>query len=230
MLELNDLEKKISYVFKNKEHLKNALIHSSYASEHGLKYYENNERLEFIGDAYLDAVVSSELFKINKEAREGELSRDRADVVCESSLADIARGINLGKYIFLGKGEISNHGDNKDSILSDTFEALIGAIVIDGGYQAAENVLLNLFAEKIQLANEGKLNRDFKSKLQEKLQGKYKSIQIKYVLKSENGPDHDKTFNVDVVLHDKVLGSGSGKSKSKAEQAAAKDALSKGEI
>lgn len=230
MINFDEFENRISYSFKNKELLKNALIHSSYASEHGYKYFENNERLEFIGDAYLDAVVSYELFKLNKEAHEGELSRDRADVVCESSLADVARKIELGKYIYLGKGEIANHGDNKDSILSDTFEAVIGAIVMDGGYQAAEKVLLKLFDEKIKLANEGKLNRDFKSKLQEKLQGKYKSIKIKYVLKSETGPDHDKTFNVDVVVHDKVLGSGFGKSKSKAEQAAAKDVLSKGEI
>ena len=230
MFNLDEFEKRISYSFKNKELLKNALIHSSYASEHGYKYFENNERLEFIGDAYLDAVVSYELFKLNKEAHEGELSRDRADVVCESSLADIARKIELGKYIYLGKGEIANHGENKDSILSDTFEAVIGAIVMDGGYQSAEKVLLKLFDEKIKLANEGKLNRDFKSKLQEKLQGKYKSIKIQYILKSETGPDHDKTFNVDVVVHDKVLGSGSGKSKSKAEQAAAKDVLSKGDI
>lgn len=230
MADLKELENKISYIFKNKELLKNSLVHSSYASEHGYNYYENNERLEFIGDAYLDAVVSFELFKLNRAAHEGELSRDRADVVCEASLADVARSIELGKYIFLGKGEIANHGEKKDSILSDTFEALIGAIVIDGGYQEAEKVLLKLFSEKIKLANEGKLNRDFKSKLQEKLQGKYKSIKIKYVLKYETGPDHDKTFNVDVVVNDKVLGSGSGKSKAKAEQAAANDVLTKGEI
>lgn len=230
MADLKELENTISYIFKNKELLKNSLVHSSYASEHGYNYYENNERLEFIGDAYLDAVVSFELFKLNRAAHEGELSRDRADVVCEASLADVARSIELGKYIFLGKGEIANHGEKKDSILSDTFEALIGAIVIDGGYQEAEKVLLKLFSEKIKLANEGKLNRDFKSKLQEKLQGKYKSIKIKYVLKSETGPDHDKTFNVDVVVNDKVLGSGSGKSKAKAEQAAANDVLTKGEI
>lgn len=230
MVDLKELENKISYEFKNKELLKNALVHSSYASEHGYKYSENNERMEFIGDAYLDAVVGYELFKLNRSAHEGELSRDRADVVCESSLADVARSIDLGKYIFLGRGEIANHGEQKESILSDTFEALLGAIMIDGGYKEVEKVVLKLFGNQIKLANEGKLNRDFKSKLQEKLQSKYKSIQIKYVLKSETGPDHDKTFNVDVIVNDKVLGKGSGKSKAKAEQAAAKDVLSKGEI
>ena len=230
MADLKELENKISYEFKNKELLKNALVHSSYASEHGYKYSENNERMEFIGDAYLDAVVGYELFKLNRPAHEGELSRDRADVVCESSLADVARSIDLGKYIFLGRGEIANHGEQKESILSDTFEALLGAIMIDGGYLEVEKVVLKLFGNQIKLANEGKLNRDFKSKLQEKLQSKYKNIQIKYVLKSETGPDHDKTFNVDVIVNDKILGKGSGKSKAKAEQAAAKDVLSKGEI
>lgn len=230
MADLQELENKISYQFKNIELLKNALVHSSYASEHGYKYSENNERMEFIGDAYLDAVVGYELFKLNKPAHEGELSRDRADVVCESSLADVARSINLGKYLFLGKGEIANHGEKKDSILSDTFEALLGAIMIDGGYDEVEKVVHKLFDNQIKLANEGKLNRDFKSKLQEKLQSKYKGIKIKYVLKSETGPDHDKTFNVEVIVDDKVLGKGSGKSKAKAEQSAAKDVLSKGEI
>ena len=230
MADFNELENKISYEFKNKELLKNALVHSSYASEHGYKYSENNERLEFLGDAYLDAVVGYELFKLNKPAHEGELSRDRADVVCESSLAEVARSIDLGKYILLGKGEIANHGEQKESILSDAFEALLGAIVIDGGYAEVSRVITELFKNQITLANEGKLNRDFKSKLQEKLQAKYKAVQIKYVLKSETGPDHDKTFNVEVVMDGKVLGKGSGKSKSKAEQAAAENVLAKGEI
>lgn len=230
MQDFNELENRISYCFRDKDLLKNALIHSSYASEHRFEYYENNERLEFIGDAFLDAFVGYELFKINKSAHEGELSRDRADVVCESSLAEVARSIDLGEHIYLGKGETANQGDKKDSILSDAFEALIGAIVIDGGYSAAEKVLKILLEKQIKLASEGKLNRDFKSKLQEIIQDKYKSVQIQYVLKSETGPDHNKTFNVDVIFNGKVLGSGVGKSKSKAEQAAAQDVLNKGEI
>lgn len=230
MHEFIELENRISYCFKDKELLKNALIHSSYASEHRFEYCENNERLEFIGDAFLDAFVGYELFKRNKSAHEGELSRDRADVVCESSLAKVARNIDLGEYIYLGKGETANQGDKKDSILSDAFEALIGAIVIDGGYSAAEKVLTILLEKQIKLASEGKLNRDFKSKLQEIIQDKYKSVQIQYVLKSETGPDHNKTFSVDVVFNNEVLGSGVGKSKSKAEQAAAQDVLNKGEI
>ena len=230
MANLEILENRIEYSFKDKELLKKALTHSSYASENGIKYEDNNERLEFIGDGFIDAIVGNKLFELKHSAHEGELSRDRADVVCESSLADIAREINLGDYLLLGKGESSNGGKDKDSILSDAFEALIGAIISDGGYEAGEKVVLKLLNQKIELSLSGKLNKDFKSQLQEKLQEKYKSIKINYILKSESGPDHDKTFNVEVVLFDKVMGSGSGKSKAKAEQAAAEDVLTKGEF
>ena len=224
------LENRIDYKFKDRDLLKQALTHSSYASENGIKYENNNERLEFIGDGFIDAIVGNKLFELKSSAHEGELSRDRADVVCESSLADIAREINLGDYILLGKGESGNGGKDKDSILSDAFEALIGAVISDSGYEAGEKVVLALLNKKIKLALSGKLNKDFKSQLQEKLQEKYKSIKINYILKSESGPDHDKTFTVDISIFDKVIGTGSGKSKAKAEQAAAEDVLTKGEL
>lgn len=230
MSNLEQLEKKIGYSFKDKELLKKALTHSSYASENSIKYEDNNERLEFIGDGFIDAIVGNKLFELKHSAHEGELSRDRADVVCEEALAGIARDIELGEYLLLGRGELGNGGKDKDSILSDGFEALIGAIIQDGGYQAGEKVVLGLLSDKIELALSGKLNKDFKSQLQEKLQDKYKQIKINYILKSESGPDHDKTFNVEVEVFDKVMGKGSGKSKAKAEQAAAEDVLSKGEI
>lgn len=230
MHDFNKLEEIIGYSFKDKSLLKTALTHSSYAAEHGYSYENNNERLEFIGDAYLDAVVGANLYMIMPTAREGVLSRNRADVVCEESLADVARTFNLGEYILLGKGEVSNGGNDKDSILSDAFEALLGAIILDGGYEVCKNVILRLFKNKIEEAVEGKLNKDYKSKLQELLQAKYKNINLKYELVSEHGPDHNKTFDVVVELDGKVLGNGSGKSKSKAEQAAAKDVMSKGEI
>lgn len=225
-----DLSDIIEYEFNNLDLLKRALTHSSYASEKGMSYDFNNERLEFIGDAYIDAVVGAKLFTIMSTAQEGILSRTRASVVCEESLADVARSINLGKYLYLGKGEDLSGGRNKDSILADALEALFGAIILDGGFEEGNRVILNLLESKIRLAVKGKHNKDFKTKLQEKTQEKYQAVKINYVLKSATGPDHDKMFTVDVVLGDKILGTGEGKSKAKAEQAAAKDALLKGEI
>ena len=195
-----------------------------------MDYALNNERLEFIGDAYVDAAVGAELFMIMKNAPEGVLSKNRADVVREESLADAARGIDLGEYIYMGKGEEATGGRSKDSILADTFEALIGAIIIDGGYEAGKNVILSLLENKIKLAVEGKLRQDYKTMLQEKLQEKDHEVKIKYNTVSESGPDHNKTFTVEVNIGGITLGSGSGKSKSKAEQEAAKDALSRGNI
>lgn len=230
MINYDRLENKIGYSFKDREILKNALTHSSYASEHKMNYELNNERLEFIGDAYLDAVIGHKLFDIMKTSHEGVLSRNRADIVREDTLADIARRINLGDYLFLGKGEELNGGRNKDSILSDAFEALVGAVILDGGFGQCEEMVLELFSDKIEQAVSGKLNKDYKSRLQEMLQEKYRNIKISYVLTSTSGPDHDKTFNVQVEMDGKVLGNGTGKSKAKAEQAAAKEVLSKGDI
>ena len=136
MKDADKLLKKIGYEFNDRSLLTNALTHSSYSSEHKMDYASNNERLEFIGDAYVDAAVGAELFRIMKSAPEGVLSKNRADVVREESLADAARAINLGEYIYMGRGEESTGGRNKDSILADAFEALIGAIIIDGGYDA----------------------------------------------------------------------------------------------
>ncbi|MBR2541107.1 MAG: ribonuclease III [Mogibacterium sp.] len=230
MKEVSELLKVIGYEFKDEELLKNALTHSSYSSEHKLSYSENNERLEFIGDAFVDAAIGAELFTIMKDAPEGALSKNRADVVREESLADVARSINLGDYIYLGKGEEATGGRHKDSILADTFEALIGAIILDGGYEEGRRVILSLLRHKIELAVEGKLRQDYKTILQEKLQEKDHNFRMKYNIVSESGPDHNKTFTIEVIVNSEVLGRGTGKSKSKAEQAAARDALSKGVI
>lgn len=230
MKEVKELLDTIGYSFKDEELLRNALTHSSFSSEHKLSYSSNNERLEFIGDAYVDAAIGAELFIIMKDAPEGVLSKNRADVVREESLADVARSINLGDYIYLGKGEETTGGRQKDSILADTFEALIGAIILDGGYDAGKEVILKLLRHKIELAVEGKLRQDYKTLLQEKLQEKSHNFKMKYSIVSESGPDHNKVFTVHVVVNSEVLGTGSGKSKAKAEQAAARDALSKGVI
>ena len=228
MKEVSELLKKLEYEFRDQSLLVNALTHSSYSSEHKMPYASNNERLEFIGDAYVDAAVGAELFIIMKDAPEGVLSKNRADVVREESLADVARGIGLGDYIYMGKGEESTGGRNKDSILADCFEALIGAVIIDGGYDAGKRVVLDLLSEKISLAVAGKLRNDYKTMLQEKIQEKDHELRIRYSTVSESGPDHNKTFTVEVLAGNDVIGSGTGKSKSKAEQEAAKDALSKG--
>ena len=162
------------------------------------------------------------------KAREGVLSRCRADIVCEDSLADTALKMGLGELLYLGKGEEASGGRTKPSILADAFEALMGAIILDGGYEAGRAAILRLLADRIRLGAQGKLNKDFKTKLQEKLQETGGSIKIEYRMKSEKGPDHNKTFTVEVCVDDRVIGTGSGQSKARAEQAAAEDALSKG--
>ena len=198
------------YRFKNEKLLKNALTHSSYASEQKLGYEHNNERLEFIGDA------------------EGKLSRCRADVVCESSLAEAAAEMGLGEFLYLGRGEESSGGREKASILADAFEALIGSIILDGGYDAGREVILRLLKDKIKLGAEGKLNKDYKTRLQEKLQETDHNVRIEYRMVAESGPDHNKVFTIEVLINGRTAGSGTGQSKAKAEQAAAEDALSKG--
>ena len=230
MRDSSELEKILGYEFKDKALLKTALTHSSYASEHKLTYAQNNERLEFIGDAYVDAVVGTELFEIMTEAHEGTLSKYRADVVCEASLGDAAKRIELGDFLYMGCGEDRNGGRTKPSILSDAFEALIGAILLDGGYDICKEVVLKLLTDKIALASEGRLSRDFKTKLQEKVQDKDKQSGISYKVLEEKGPDHNKTFTVSVSINGRVAGIGTGSSKARAEQAAAEEALGKGVI
>ena len=231
MAQAVDLEKLyglIGYRFSNEKLLKTALTHSSYASEHKLGYERNNERLEFIGDAFVDAVVGARLFDIMSSAHEGVLSRCRADVVCEDSLAGAASDMGLGEFLYLGKGEESSGGRSKASILADAFEALMGAIIVDGGYEAGRKTILRLLEERIKLGAQGKLNKDFKTKLQEKLQEADHNVRIDYRKVAESGPDHNKTFTIEVEVNGQTAGRGTGQSKAKAEQAAAEDALSKG--
>lgn len=222
------LYKVTGYRFRNEKLLKTALTHSSYASEQKLGYERNNERLEFIGDAYVDAVVGAELFDIMGTAHEGMLSRCRADVVCEDSLAKAAADMGLGEFLYLGRGEESSGGREKASILADAFEALVGAIILDGGFEEGKKVILRLLGESIKLGAEGKLNKDFKTRLQEKLQETDHNVRIEYRMVAESGPDHNKTFTIEVLINGKTAGTGTGQSKAKAEQAAAGDALSKG--
>lgn len=223
MKELKQFQNVIGYKFKNVRLLENALTHSSYANEKHWSYDRNNERLEFLGDAVLELVSSNFIFHERKGDTEGEMTKLRASLVCEGSLADSARQIELGHYIRLGKGEFSTGGSERDSILSDAFEALIGAIYLDGGIEHA-----TVFVHRFVLSNieEKKLFYDSKTVLQEMVQGNGTNT-ISYELIAEKGPDHAKIFEVNCKLADEVLGTGTGRSKKAAEQKAAYQALLK---
>lgn len=218
-----EFEKEIGYKFKNKNYLRQALSHSSYANEMRLSKLANNERLEFLGDAVLELMSSEYIFCDNTEMHEGEMTKLRASMVCEPTLAMCAREINLGKYILLGKGEISTGGRERDSILSDAFEAVIGAIYLDGGFTSAKEFISRFVLDDIE---NKKLFFDSKTILQEIIQADYREP-LQYKLIGEDGPDHDKIFTVAAIVEGKELSQGSGKTKKAAEQAAAYQAILK---
>ena len=212
------LEDVIGYRFKNPEYLKEALSHKSFASESRSGVY--NERLEFLGDSVLAAVVAHRLYIDYPDDEEGSLSKKKSQLVSRPSLAVWAAELNLGAYLYLGVGEETSGGRTRQSLLGNALEALIGAIYLDGGYEAAERFIKQWCVEKHARLTE----TDYKSRLQEMLQKKYKIPPV-YELARAAGPDHDKTFEVLVRLGKKQLGKGSGKSKKEAEQSAARDAL-----
>ena len=218
-----ELEKKIGYTFRNRELLREALTHSSYANERGHGKLPYNERLEFLGDAVLELVSSQAIFEENSNMAEGAMTKLRASMVCEPSLAICARKLDLGSYLLVGKGEERTGGRKRDSILSDAFEAVIGAIFLDGGFDAAarhirDNVLLTL--------KENQLFRDSKTALQEWSQKNFGTAPA-YVLTAEEGPAHNRTFEVAVRIQDTELSRAKGPSKKAADQAAARLALEK---
>lgn len=214
---MKQLEKNIGYHFRDKNLLKTAVTHSSYANENrgGMAY---NERLEFLGDAVLQLITSEKLFKENPDMPEGKMSKQRAALVCEDALAIYSKEIKLGDFMLLGKGEEATGGRNRPSILADAFEALIGAIFLDGGMDNAKK-FVRRFLDAAHLSL-----KDYKTLLQEIIQ-KNPGERLSYVVTGESGPDHDKVFNVEVHLNSNVIGKGTGKSKKQAEQAAAKEAL-----
>ena len=221
---VKELEQKIGYVFKDKSLIERALMHSSYTNEKHLKKYECNERLEFLGDAVLELVSSAYLFNEFPKVSEGELTKTRASMVCEPSLAMCARDIGLGDYLLLGKGEEATGGRKRDSITSDAMEALIGAIYLDGGFTNAKEFIHHFILTDLE---DKKLFYDSKTILQEIVQSDYKGKEIEYVLTGEIGPDHDKKFVVSLVVGDKTLGEGTGRTKKAAEQEAAYRAIIK---
>lgn len=225
-----EFEKIIKYEFKDKGLLNKALTHSSYCRENNLESNQSNERLEFLGDAFLDAITGAELYRRLSDVNEGRLTKTRALVVCEKSLAEIGNKLNIGKFLNMGNGEQRNGGRHRESIVADAMEAVIGAVFIDSDYKTTRDFVLREFAGVIDDAMAGKLFTDYKTQIQEILQSKGTVPVIKYVLDRAEGPDHDKTFYVHLVSDDKILGSGVGKSKKEAEQNAAKATIKGGYI
>lgn len=214
---MTELERKIGYSFSDPGLLKLALTHSSFANENK-KSVGYNERLEFLGDAVLQVIVSEKLYNDHPRMPEGQMSRVRAALVCEDALAGYSGRLSLGEYLFLGKGEEHNGGRTRPSILADAFEALTGAIFLDGGIDRAKNFVLGFVDEAhLSLA-------DYKTLLQEIIQQNH-GERLSYETRREKGPDHNKVFEVNVLLNSNVIGKGVGKSKKRAEQAAAREAL-----
>ncbi len=223
-MDFTEFEEKIGYKFKNKELLKTALTHSSYANENKLPH--DNERLEFLGDSVLGFVTAEYLFSEYKRRPEGVLTKLRASVVCEKTLFKFSEKISLGEYMLMGRGEENTGGRNRPSIVSDAFEAVIAAMYLDGGMEVVKPYILSFIKDAVKKEVDFK---DNKSLLQEEIQ-KIKGNSISYEEMGEFGPDHEKVFRFSVKINGKVAGIGEGKSKKEAEQAAAGDALSKLEL
>ncbi len=220
-MEPKELEKTIGYEFKDKSQLKLALTHSSYGNNRKKSANGSNERLEFLGDAVLELIASESLYSDYPDVTEGELTRIRASLVCEQSLAACARTIGLGNYILLGRGEVISGGRERESIVSDAFEALIGAIYLDGGFANAKDFIDRFVLNDIE---NRQLFYDSKTILQELIQKDFKD-RLEYVHVGELGPDHDKTFIVDITFDGKPICQGEGKNKKRAEQDAAFKAI-----
>ena len=220
---LKELEKKTGYTFKDFSLLKQAMMHSSYTNEKHLPKYRCNERLEFLGDAVLELVSSEYLFNESPHTPEGELTKTRASMVCEPSLALCARDIGLGDYLLLGKGEEATGGRERDSVTSDAMEALIGAVYLDGGFTSAKEFIHRFILTDLE---DKKLFYDSKTILQEMVQAQ-KNGEITYHLVSEQGPDHNKSFEVEVQIKGTGYGRGRGRTKKSAEQQAAYQAILK---
>lgn len=223
---MTGLEERIAYSFKNKELLQTALTHSSYAKEAKCEL-QCNERLEFLGDAFFDAIIGEALFEMFPNENEGFLSKARASLVCEQSLVQKAREIDLSDMLMLGHGEKKNGGMKRDSLLADAMEAVIGAVFLDGAYDEVKKMTLNLFADELKKASQREFCiKDYKTHLQEILQGEGYNIEaVRYIDVGESGPDHDKVFKVRLEIAGKIISEKEGKSKRKAQQACACEAI-----
>lgn len=223
---LKALEKTIGYSFKKETILKRALTHKSYANEKKMPAHEDNERLEFLGDAVLELAVSQLLMERYPGFSEGDLSKMRAAVVNEKMLASLAKRFRLGEYLYLGRGEEQTSGREKSSLLADAYEAILGGIYLDRGYEKAARVVRRHFTELLDQTPRHEFYQDFKTELQEKCQSLYR-VAPRYRLAAERGPDHDKLFDVELYVRNELMGRGIGRNKKEAEQEAARQALGK---
>lgn len=219
------LEISLGHIFNNKDYLIEALTHSTFAYEHRFEGKVSNERLEFLGDAVLDLAVSTALFDLPEMHHEGFMSKTRALIVCENTLAQLARQLGLGDVLLLGRGEAATGGSAKPSNLSNAVEALFGAIFLDAGFDKARTVILNLLAGPINEALAGSIVFDYKSRLLEYIQSMSGHSQLRFIILDEQGPVHERIFTAGVLQEDRLIGRGSGNSKKEAEQQAARDAL-----
>lgn len=222
---MEKLEARLGYTFRDRKLLENALMHSSYANERRAAGCTSNERLEFLGDSVLGMVTAEKLYKLFPDLPEGRLSRMRAELVCEQSLHAVALGLQLGDYLLLGKGEAHTGGRERPSILADAVEAIIAAMYLDGGLEVARSFILTHVLAGLDA---GVMHHviDYKTELQERVQRKADQ-HLEYRLTGESGPDHNKRFTMAVLLNGAEIGSGTGRTKKEAEQAAAKAALEK---
>ena len=220
---METLEARIGYTFHDRRLLQNALMHSSYANENRARGCTSNERLEFLGDSVLGMVTAMRLYRLYPDMPEGKLSRLLAELVCEQSLHAVALELGLGSYIRLGHGEARNGGRERPSILADAVEAIIAAIYLDGGLESAQRFILDHILTGLA---EGQMHHvaDYKTDLQERVQRKPGQA-LEYTLLSESGPDHNKSFTMNVLLNGSEIGRGTGRTKKEAEQSAAKSAL-----
>ena len=223
----SEFEKALGYEFKDKAVLEEAFTHTTFVFERGGGHWESNQRLEFIGDSVIDLVVGCELYKMKPQEGEGYLSKTRAIVVCERSFAEVARKLEMGKYLLLGKGEEQTGGADKDSTLADCFEAVMAAVYYDGGYEAAKSCILKNLSDTIDKAVRGEIFLDYKSRLLELAQVKGRQHTIKFNVTDERGPAHAREFDVEIYADDSFLAKATGRSKRDAEQKCAQEAIEK---
>lgn len=226
MTDFESLYKELNYRYTDPALLRQALTHSSYVNDNNMKKNESNERLEFLGDAILGAIVGEILYKNNPKMNEGSLTKLRAKIVCEKSLNDAAVSLGLGKYLYLSKGEETDNGRSKPSILSDAMEAIIGSMHLDGGVEEARKFVERILNPVFEAAEDSTFMEDSKSGLQKLLQKKG-TVKIEYKVREESGFPHDKTFVIDVYCDGILLGTGQGKNKKEAEMEAARNAIEK---
>lgn len=222
-MDIEKLEKTIGYSFKNKELLKQALTHRSYANENNI---ESNEKLEFLGDSILEFISSKFLFENHKNLKEGEMTKVRAAVVCEESLYKIAYKLNFSDFLYLGRSELKHSGMARKAILADSVEAIIAAMYLDSNLETVEKFIVENLKAPIEYASKNVGMKDYKTVLQEKLQ-EHGGANIEYKLEREDGPDHDKVFTVKVYYNGQALAEGIGKTKKSAQMEAARRALEK---